>query len=106
LRIRINNLKNNKSRNNYKKKLFDNEVESLEKQAELQPNKQNKGRKKLLFVVLFFFFTFDFLFETGMFGPVIALVCANSGGNFGDHSLRSAATLALCKLMLTSADFW
>lgn len=42
----------------------------------------------------------------GLFGPSIALVCANSGKKFNDPNLRTCAVLALCKFMCISSEFW
>jgi len=41
----------------------------------------------------------------GTFGPIIALVAANAGGHFNDHTLRTSAVLALCKFMCVSSEF-
>eukprot|EP00696_Hemimastix_kukwesjijk_P001723 gnl/Hemi2/12111_TR4136_c0_g1_i1.p1 gnl/Hemi2/12111_TR4136_c0_g1~~gnl/Hemi2/12111_TR4136_c0_g1_i1.p1 ORF type:complete len:598 (-),score=184.01 gnl/Hemi2/12111_TR4136_c0_g1_i1:158-1888(-) len=43
----------------------------------------------------------------GIFGPIIARVCADTSGRFRDHDaeLRPAAILALCKFMCISEDF-
>jgi len=41
----------------------------------------------------------------GTFGPAVALICANAGNKFNDHTLRTSAVLALCKFMCVSSEF-
>jgi condensin complex subunit 1 len=40
-----------------------------------------------------------------LYGPLITRICKNSTHQFSNAALRSAAVLALCKLMLVSEEF-